>query len=633
MLQAMRNKAGSWIVKILFAGFIALIVLSFAIWGIGDVFHGGGPDQTVAEVDGAPISVNDVDRTLRREVDALRRFGGGALSVEQAVALGLHHQVLASMVDDALIDREAGALGLALPDSYIAAWTREQPAFRDPVTGRFDRQTFLSVLASNQLSEAAYVAGQKRQIVRDWVQTGVQLGAAVPRSQAEALVLYRQEQRVADSVSLPFDAVTDVGTPTPQDLQAYHRDNPAAFTAPEYRRLTVLAITPEDLVDEVVVPDADVAQEYEVRRREFIEPERRSFLQAVVTDEEEAQRIAEAAQGRDVGLNAAVAAEAPEVQLIELDSMTSNEMLAPELAEAGFALPVGAVSDPVESPFGWHVLEVTAVQEGVVRPLSEVRTEVERDLKLRAAGDVAFELSQTMLDELARGVPLETVADTLNLPLRRVSVVRAGTTPDGEEPTDLPAPAEVTEVAFALGVGQESDLEEADGDIFFIVRVDEVVAPTLRPLADVEAAVRDDWAAAQRRDAARTAAEQVADRLRAGDEPAEAAATVAGAVAGRIEPIRRDGNGRGDLPVDTVDELFAAAIGDVVVGETEDAVIVARLAAIEQPAVEAAEIDAVAADIRGAVAGDLLSQFVRGLGDRYDVEFRLDELDRYYAVN
>ena len=633
MLQAMRNKAGSWIVKILFAGFIALIVLSFAIWGIGDVFHGGGPDQTVAEVDGAPISVNDVDRTLRREVDALRRFGAGALSVEQAVALGLHHQVLASMVDDALIDREAGALGLALPDSYIAAWTREQPAFRDPVTGRFDRQTFLSVLASNQLSEAAYVAGQKRQIVRDWVQTGVQLGAAVPRSQAEALVLYRQEQRVADSVSLPFDAVTDVGTPTPQDLQAYHRDNPAAFTAPEYRRLTVLAITPEDLVDEVVVPDADVAQEYEVRRREFIEPERRSFLQAVVTDEEEAQRIAEAAQGGDVGLNEAVAAEAPEVQLIELDSMTSDEMLAPQLAEAGFALPVGAVSDPVQSPFGWHVLEVTAVQEGVVRPLSEVRTEVERDLKLRAAGDVAFELSQTMLDELARGVPLETVSGTLNLPLRRVSVVRAGTTPDGEEPTDLPAPAEVTEVAFALGVGQESDLEEADGDIFFIVRVDEVVAPTLRPLADVEAAVRDDWAAAQRRDAARTAAEQVADRLRAGDEPAEAAATVAGAVAGRTEPIRRDGNGRGDLPVDTVDELFAAAIGDVVVGETENAVIVARLAAIEQPAVEAAEIDAVAADIRGAVAGDLLSQFVRGLGDRYDVEFRLDELDRYYAVN
>ena len=633
MLQAMRNKAGSWIVKILFAGFIALIVLSFAIWGIGDVFHGGGPDQTVAEVDGAPISVNDVDRTLRREVDALRRFGGGALSVEQAVALGLHHQVLASMVDDALIDREAGALGLALPDSYIAAWTREQPAFRDPVTGRFDRQTFLSVLASNQLSEATYVAGQKRQIVRDWVQTGVQLGAAVPRSQAEALVLYRQEQRVADSVSLPFDAVTDVGTPTPQDLEAYHRDNAAAFTAPEYRRLTVLAITPEDLVDEVVVPDADVAQEYEVRRREFIEPERRSFLQAVVTDEEEAQRIAEAARSGDAGLNEAVAAEAPEVQLIELDSMTSNEMLAPELAEAGFALPVGAVSDPVQSPFGWHVLEVTAVQEGVVRPLSEVRTEVERDLKLRAAGDVAFELSQTMLDELARGVPLETVADTLNLPLRRVSVVRAGTTPDGEEPTDLPAPAEVAEVAFALGVGQESDLEEADGDIFFIVRVDEVVAPTLRPLADVEAAVREGWAAAQRRDAARTAAEQVADRLRAGDEPAEAAATVAGAVAGRTEPIRRDGSGRGDLPVDTVDELFAAAIGDVVVGETEDAVIVARLAAIERPAVEAAEVDAVAADIRGAVAGDLLSQFVRGLGDRYDVEFRLDELDRYYAVN
>ena len=632
MLQAMRNKAGSWIAKILFAGFIFLIVVSFAIWGIGDIFHGGGPDQTVAEVGGTPISVAQVDQSLRREVDALRRLDNFTFDVQQAIDLGLHHQVLNSMVDQALVDTEARALGLALPDAYVAAWTREQPIFQDPVTGRFDRQIFLSVLASNRLSEAAYVASQKSQTAREWVAMGVAVGAPVPRSQAEALVRYRQERRIADTVRLPYDAMADVGMPTQADLQAYHRDNAAAFMAPEYRRLAVLAITPEDLLDEVDVPEADVAQEYDVRQRQYAQPERRSFLQAVVADEAEAQRIADAAQAGGTGLADAVASEAQPVSIIELESMTAEDMLSPGLAEAAFALPLGAVSDPIRSSFGWHVLETTEVQEANVRPLSEVREEIERELKLRAAGDAAFELSQSMLDELAGGATLEAVANTLNLRLRRVTLARDGMSREGEEPTGLPAADEVVEIAFVLSAGEESDLEEADGDIFFIVRVDEVVPPALRPLSQVEAAVSDAWVTEQRRQAALAAAERMADDLRDGGEASAAAEMVAGAVGGRTEPLRRDGSAGEGLPLEAIDRLFAGAIGDVFVSESDDAVIVARLAAIEEPEVDAADVDAAAAEVRNQLADDLMVQFVRGLRHQYGVEVQPDVLDRYYAV-
>ena len=49
MLDAMRRSAGTWVVKI----FLGVIVLSFAVWGIGDIFR-VSPDSAVAEVGDRP---------------------------------------------------------------------------------------------------------------------------------------------------------------------------------------------------------------------------------------------------------------------------------------------------------------------------------------------------------------------------------------------------------------------------------------------------------------------------------------------------------------------------------------------------------------------------------------------------
>ena len=56
MLNVLRQKAGSWVVKVL----LLLLVVSFAIWGIGDVFFGGGQNPTVAKVGGSEISASEL---------------------------------------------------------------------------------------------------------------------------------------------------------------------------------------------------------------------------------------------------------------------------------------------------------------------------------------------------------------------------------------------------------------------------------------------------------------------------------------------------------------------------------------------------------------------------------------------
>ena len=509
MLQAIRGKAGSWIVKILF-GFL---ILSFAVWGVGDILRDSGADSTVAEVGEIEITVADVDRAVRREVDAIRRFGQTQFDVRTAIGAGLHYQALRGLVGDALMDLEARDLGLVLSNAYISETLVAQPMFHDPVTGRFDRDRFLQILAANGLSESGFVETERWRLAREWVQTGVQLGAAIPRQQAEALHRFRFQTRVAEVLALSFADTPLPAEATEQDLIAFHEANADFYSSPERRRFTLVAITPEDLLDEVDVSQADIEAEYEARLDSYREPERRTFLQVVVPDEELARQIHDAATQDGTGLEAAVAEIAPNAALIPIDLVTQPDMIAPELGEVGFALEEGEVGVPVATAFGWHVLELEEIAPETVRSLEEAQDEIDRALRLELAGDAAFGLTQTFLDELAGGSDLDEAADRFGLQAHHVPPVdRTGADADGGA-IEVPAQAEALSLAFDLDEGQESDLEETDDGIFYILKVEQVIPTALRPLIEVREMVLADWERAEQREAAVRAADEAAQQI------------------------------------------------------------------------------------------------------------------------
>ena len=107
MLQALRSTVGSWIVKILFV----LLILSFGVWGIGDIFR-GRTDTTAAEVGDVKISTVELDNAFRQEVNRLRQMLGGQIDAEQAKALGLVNQTLDQLIQWTLLSLAADDAGL-----------------------------------------------------------------------------------------------------------------------------------------------------------------------------------------------------------------------------------------------------------------------------------------------------------------------------------------------------------------------------------------------------------------------------------------------------------------------------------------------------------------------------------------
>ena len=626
MLQALRSTVGSWIVKILFV----LLILSFGVWGIGDIFR-GRTDTTAAQVGDVKISTVELDNAFRQEVNRLRQMLGGQIDAEQAKALGLVNQTLDQLIQRHLLTLAADDAGLRVGDPLVLGQLREEPAFRNDL-GQFDPEQFRRVLAANQLTEDGYVQLLRTEIKRTQLVGAVAAGAQAPGTLVEDLFRRQAERRIADTVLVPNAAMGDVGTPDDATLTAFHQEKAVRFTAPEFRKLTVGKLAVDDIARDITVSEEDLHAAYDARAAEFQTPERRTVDQVLVADEAAARKIeSSVAQGQSLE----EAASAAGAEVLTLNSLAREDLL-PELTEPVFSLQQGGISAPVQSPLGWHVVRVSGIEAGSTQIFEQVRDTVLADVKRDRAMDTVFESANKVEDALAGGATIEDVAQRFGLRLIEVPAIDAnGRKPDGGVVEGLPAAQQVAQTAFGLQQGAASTLTETpDGD-YFIARVDDITPATLRPLDSIRAEVVAAWQADQRAQRATKTAGEIEERLKAGSTPQDIAASVPGAVAGVTPALTRAGRETGGLPPGLVQRLFEMKQGEVATAPTQDGQIVVRLKEIQSvdPSTADAQVAQVRQGVQQAIAGDLLAQFTEALRQRYPVSIHQNTIDTMFQRN
>ena len=632
MLQAIRSNVTSWIVKILFA----MLVVSFAIWGIGDIFRGGGYESAVGDVGGRPITEMALSREFNREMRRLSPMFGGNMDVQQARRLGVLEQSLQLLVNNALYDIKADDAGIGVGDETIAESIRNNASFRNSL-GSFDRGVFEAVIRQSGFDEATFVQLMRGDLTRGQLVSAVTVGAAPPDVLIDTLARYRGEKRLARTLFIPADDFQDIEPPAEDDLVAFHRENESRYMAPEYRAVTAVSMEPEDLAKDIPISDERVREEYDARLADYEVPERRRVQHILTSDEETAKKAhAAVSGGKDFFAVGAEIAGLDE-QTMEIGWMGRDELgaLFPELVDAAFSVEQNAVSAPVQSPVGWHVLRVPELEAGFTRTFNDVRDELRDALALDIAVDQLNDIIGDVEDTLGGGGTLEDAAETLNLPLVKTAAMDAnGETPDGTRAPRRLYPAALREVIFELGAGEESPLTDTPTDGYIVIRVDGVTPTAVRPLADIRDQVDRDVRAERRMAAAKAEAESLTQRLADGATLAELAAE-RGAEVASPPAVTRDGTGAdANLPRPLIAALFGLKEG----GTTSAAAnidgraghIVARLEAIEE--VGGGNSDG--AEVRGQIgprlADDILAQFRNGLAVRTDVSINMDAIDRLF---
>jgi peptidyl-prolyl cis-trans isomerase D len=629
MLQAIRERAGSVVVKVLFG----VLVISFAIWGIGDIFRqGGAGETTLVEVGERKIQVAEVQQAFGEELERLRRTLRGAIDAAQAKALGLLDQTIERMITRQLFDLEAERLGLALGDEAVRQAIHANRAFQGP-DGGFDRRIYSMSLANARLTEAQYEAELRGDMLRLQMSTALAGGATAPMLLADPLYRMRHEKRVADHVLVPFERAGDVGEPSEADLAELYERNRDRFRTPEYRGFTALVLTPETVAGEIEVAEDKLRAEYEARRAELEKPERREVRQILVESEEKAQAAVAALQEGKGFEEVAKEVAGQDPDLLSLGMVTRDE-LPPELGEPVFTLEPKKPGAPVRTAFGWHVVEVTAVEPGGIPAFEAVRDEIRRQLVQDEAANRLFEMANQIEDALAGGATVEEVAARFKLtPVTVAAADPDGRTPEGEEVT-LPAAAapEILATAFETPQGQASRVVESkDGGAFFLVQVNAVTPSSVKPQSEVAEQLRETWLAEKRSAAVESEAKALAAKVGDGKSLADIAREN-GLEVTTSEPFLRNAQGAGGLPATLVGALFQASPDAAVTAPGAGGWHIGQLKSVErpEPGADPAALDRLTRQLAANLRDDLVAQYQTGLRRRFPVEIHRQEIDRFF---
>ena len=624
MLELMRAKAATWVVRVL----SVFLILSFAAWGIGDIFRTGASSDVVADVGDASISRDDLAQQYRRAIEQLQRVMGGEFDSQKAREMGLLDRTLDTMINGRLISEKARDLGLAADDLLVRNQIYSDPSFQGP-GGTFDPDAFHRALAGAGMNEPIYVASLRAGLMANQLTSAIIAGASAPDTLHHAIYRYRGEKRVAELVRVPNASLPALPPPSQGELAAFHDKNKALFTAPEMRELTVLFLDPDRVAKEVKPAEDDVKSAYQERLASISVPERRDVKHMLLPDQATAKKAHdELVHGRkfdDVAKE--LAKQSP--QDTHLGMITRRD-LTPALGAAAFDLKSGGFSKPIETALGWHILAVDKIQPGHTPPLDEVRATIVHDLARDLAVNQLVKTANQIEDALAGGATLPEAAEKVGVKAEKFGPIDSkGRLASGAAAPDLPKGSKFLDTAFKTPSGERSGLVETQGGGYFVLRVEKVIPPAVRPLDQVRSQVVTAWRAHMRDERGRKRAEELLQRAKGG-EALDKIAKEMGLKVETTEPFNRfTGGSDAAVPPRLVEPLFKASVGEAVMAPYDGGFALAKLTEVKPAAAAGAAADAapLQKELIQGMQRDLLAQFDQALRGDYDVTIHRAALD------
>jgi peptidyl-prolyl cis-trans isomerase D len=464
----MRKASSNWLGKTIMSVVMGLLIVAFGFWGIADIFKGFG-QSTLAKIGHTEISTEQFRQLYTDRLQQIGRQFGRPLTPDQARAFGLDRQVLQQMVAEAALDEDARRLGLGQSEAEVKRMIFSDPNFKGP-TGAFEPVRFTQTLREFGYTEQRYVAEQRKVSLRRQIANTVTAGLEPPKTMIDVANRFQNEARTIEYVKLDAAQAGTIDQPSPEALAGYFDDHKTQFRAPEYRKISFVVVTPEEIAKWSNVSDEDAKKAFELRRDKLATPERRQISQMVFPNGEEAQ----AARTR-IGAGTSFDDIAKERGLtpadIDLGMVAKSGILDPTVADAAFALAPDEVSQPIQGRFGVALVKVGKIEPGIQPSYESVAPAIKRDLAVERARASVQDLHDKMEDERGGGASVIDAAKKLGLtPVTIDAADRSGRGPDGKPVAGIPVGLDLVSSAFASDVGVDNDpLQLAGGYVWFDV--------------------------------------------------------------------------------------------------------------------------------------------------------------------
>jgi len=545
MLTKIREKAQgafAW-------GILILICVPFALWGINNYLD-TGKEAAVASVGDKDFYQRDVNKAYEQYSQNLQGLGID----EQAVKA----QALQKLIKDEVLLQYVHAEGLVVTDDEARDFIKGLPYFQ--VDGKFSDKQFKSLLSSQRISSAEFVSRIKNALIMEQFQHSIVDSSFATQYDVESFFKIQNQLRDVDYVTVPVQPLKE--QPTAEEISAYYQQHQDLYSTPEQVSVESVALSLEEIAKKVVVADEKLKAFYEEQKDQFTTPERRkiSHILFMVNDKiTEKQALEKALKAKQDLASKDFSALAAEVSDDKLTAKKGGDLglfnvgvMEKAFEESASTLKLGEVSNPVKSAFGYHLIKVTELVPGNIKPFDSVKNEVTLAYQKAQAENAFYEAGQK-LTEMSYEHPdnLQTVADALNVTVQKSALFTK------EKGEGIAADEKVRNAAFSEEVlqGNNSTPIELGADRLVVVRLLEHKVAAKRDLNEV----KQDVAAVLSKEKAQLLtvqkAKQIKERLQAG----ESIQSVASENKLEIKAEKGLARGKNKLPEQLSEAVFKAA--------------------------------------------------------------------------
>lgn len=534
MITGLRKSAKSPIFLIL----LAIIAVAFVITGVNapGSIGGGLGAQSVASVDGHDVTVVEVTDQAERRLKQARQQTP-ELDIGQLVAAGAIEEIVTGLITQRAVRIFTDAAGMGVSKAIIDGQIASMPAFAG-LTGKFDESVYRAKLADQrvsdqQLRDDLYSTSIQRQLL-------IPIGASArtPVGVAAPYATMLLESR-SGLVGIVPSVVAGGPEPSEADLSAFYAQNRARYTLPERRVLRFALIGPEQTP--IAAPsDAEIAAFYKANAANYAGTETRILSQVVLPDQAAARALSDKVKsGQSFVLTAGASGfSAEDISIGPQVKSAFARLTSQGVADQVFGLAEGAVSPPLQSPLGWHVVKVDGVQRTQGRPLAAVRSEISTQIAKTKGDEALAELVAQIDEQIGDGASFADVAQARKLAVVQTPEITASGIAPGNPGYRPPAElAPLLKSAFEAAPDEDPSLEAIPGsDRSVMFAVDRIVPAAPPPLASIRAQVLGDLKTRRAADRARAVAAAIVAKVNGGVPIARAFAD-AGIRQGAPQPI------------------------------------------------------------------------------------------------
>lgn len=609
MMDGFRKMGQTGFGRVVIFVLFAFLILSFAVWGISDVFRGYGT-KSVAKVGSTEIDSLAYRAAFQNELQSLSQRFGQQVTTDQAIAFGFDRQVLGKLISEATLDDLIKSGGLALSDERIAATIINDSMFQGS-EGKFDKNIFDVALRRAGLSEAGFVAAQRAVYLRNHITEGVSGAATVPKLMRDAVGRFRNEIRSISYFPVTVSQIGPLPIPTDAELRTFFEARKTNFRAQEYRGASVLEMALESLADVSSVKDDEARARYEqMKATSYTTPEKRSVRQIIFSTRDEAvaarEKIRAGTSFTDIAAGMKLSDKDIDLGVIERSGIVDQKV-----ADVAFSGDANSVSEVIDGQFGASILAIGDVQPAIVKAFDAVAPEIKRELATKAAKGRITELHDKIEDQRAAARPLAEIAKELNLTLKSIDMVdRSGLDTSGKAIEGLKNAGPIFDAIFGSEVGMDNEPVALRDGGYAWFEVTDVIAARDRSFEEARALVEQAWKEEETTRKVSAKASDLVAAIKAGKSLDETAKELGVSVL-TVSELKRSSTSE-ELSQAVLSQAFSVPVGTVVsaIGKSGSERIVLSVLSASLPLGDLTDADQIDAQLKRQLADDMIGSFV-----------------------